>query len=434
MRRGIRPGIAAVALTAALALSVVVHALAGSAKTKLASATSAGEPADAESGSSSVSASGRFVVFESRAENLPGSGTNADVYVHDRKTGKTRVVSRTSAGQAVGTSYVSSLGGAISASGRYVVFGSNSQELPGDHTGGLINVYVHDRKTGKTRLISKTSTGNPALGGPSNFPTISASGRFVAFQSEATNLPGDHTYPNVYVHDRDSGQTTLVSKTSGSEPAAGGQSVGSLISPSGRFVGFESNATNLGGDDSYTDVFVHDRKTGRTRLISQNSSGDPATGNDSYGGWVSASGRFVGFESGATNLPGDHTGLQFNSYVRDLKTDKTKLISQTSGGEPATGGNSATATISASGRFVAFRSDATNLPGDDGWRDVYVRDRKTGKTTLVSRTSGGAPATGGDSETPVIAASGRFVAFASAATNLPGDDSFSDVYVRGPLR
>jgi Tol biopolymer transport system component len=257
----------------------------------------------------------------------------------------------------------------------------------------------------------------------------------VAFQSEATNLPGEFGYPNVYVRDRETGKTRLASKSSTGIPAAGGQSVGALISPSGRYVGFESNATNLGGDDSYTDVFVHDRETGRTRLISRNSAGDPATGNDSYGGWISASGRFVGFESGATNLPGDHTGLQFNAYVRDLKTGKTRLISKTSGGDPAIGGDSFNAFLSASGRFVAFVSSATNLPGSiSPNRQAYVRDHKTGKTKLVSRTSAGDPATGGDTDRPVISSFADFVAFPSEATNLPGDTTVQNIYVRGPLR
>ncbi|MGE5234722.1 MAG: TolB family protein [Acidobacteriota bacterium] len=421
-----------IAIAVAVTVSIALPALAGSAKTRLVSENSAGDAATGNSTNPSISASGRFVVFESRADNLGGSGANADVYVRNPKTGKTRVVSTTSAGDAVGNSGVSNLGGAISGDGRCVVFHSNSSSLPGDHTGGINNVYLHDRKTGKTRLVSKTSAGEPASGGSSQFATVSTSGRYVAFSSQATNLPGDHSYPNVYLRDRKTGKTRLASVTSGGDPATGGQSVGALVSPSGRYVGFESNATNLGGDNSYTDVFVHDRKTGKTRLISQNSAGDPATGNDSYGGWVSGSGRFVGFESGATNLPGDHTGLHFNVYVRDLKTRKTKLVSKNSAGEPATD-ESFRAFLSESGRYVAFVSESTNLPGDHTYRNVYLRDRKTGRTTLVSRTTDGDLVSGGNSDSPAISASGGFVAFASKGTNLPGDHLFTNLYVRGPL-
>ena len=427
-------GTLSLAVAVAVVLAGALPALAGPAKTRLVSQTSAGEPADGESGSPSVSASGRYVAFESRAANLQGGGPNPSAYVRDRKTGKTRLVSRTPAGEPAGAG-LSGLGGSISAAGRYVVFHSTDPGFPGDHTGFIFNVYRRDMKTGKIKLVSRSSAGDPA-DGDSQFPTISASGRFVAFHSRATNLAslGGIGIVHVYIHDVKTGRTRLASRTSAGEPADGTQSVGALISPSGRYVGFESNADNLGGDDSYTDVFVHDRKTRRTRLISQNSAGEPATGNDSYGGWISASGRYVGFESGAVNLPGDHTNVQFNSYVRDLKTGKTKLVSKTSGGAPTTGGQSATAVLSASGRYVAFRSEATNLPGDNTVWNSYVRDLKTGKTKLVSKTSGGAVATGGDSLSPVIAASGAFVAFHSEATNLPGDDAVQDVYVHGPLR
>jgi Tol biopolymer transport system component len=412
-------------IAAGAVLAAALPALAAPARTTLVSKTSTGEPADGDSTRPSISASGRFVAFESGAENLPGSNINDQVYVHDRRTGKTRFVGKTSAGEPA----VNCAHPAISASGRFVVFDSNDANLPG----GVPNdVYVHDRKTGKTRLISRTSAGIPA-DGDSRFASISASGRYVAFNSEATNLPGGTgVYPLIYVHDRKTGRTRLASKTSAGEPAAGGQSVGALLSPSGRWVGFESNATNLGGDDSITDVFVHDRKTGRTRLVNRNSAGDPATGGDSYGGWLSASGRFVGFESGAVNLAGDDS--VFDSYVRDLKTGKTKLISKTSAGAPATGDDSFHAFISASGRFVAFVSSADNLPGDDDWRNGYVHDLKTGKTRLVSRTSAGDPATGGHSDRGVLTPTGNYIAFPSEATNLPGDDAVNDIYVRGRLR
>jgi Tol biopolymer transport system component len=415
----------AISVAIAVGLAALPAALAAPARTTLVSKTSAGVPADADAGAPSISASGRYVAFESRAENLPGQVLNGQVYVHDRKTGKTRFVGKTSAGEpADGCSHP-----ALSASGRFVAFACNASNLPGT---APFDVYVHDRKTGRTRLVSRTTAGEP---GDDNslFPSISASGRYVAFHSYADNLPGGASaYPGIYVHDRKTGRTRLASKTSDGTPADGGQSVGALISPTGRYVGFESNATNLGGDDSYTDVFVHDLKTGKTRLVSRNSQGQATTGEHSYGGWVSASGRFVGFESGATNLPGDDS--VYDSFVRDLKTGKTKLVSKTSAGAPAAGGDSFNAFLSSSGRYVAFTSEATNLPGDDDWQDVYLHDRKTGKTKLMSKTTAGDPATGGASGRAVLARRARHIAFPSAATNLPGGGEFMGVFVRGPLR
>ena len=407
----------------AAAVAVALPALgAGPPRTKLASQTSAGEPANNGSVNPALSASGRFVAFYSFATNLPGNDLYAAVYVHDRRTGKLRLASRTSAGTPADGD---SANPAISGSGRYVSFESGAENLPaGDDAHP--HVYLFDRKRGKTRLVSKSSSGEPGDAN-SNASSVSASGRFVAFESSADNLPGDDAYSDVFVHDRKTGKTRLVSKTSSGTPADGA-SYYPKISASGRHVAFESNATNLPGDDLYDDVYVHDRKTGKTRLVSKSSSGAPGEGASDDPS-MSASGRYVGFESNATNLPGVEAVT--DAYLHDRKTGKTSVVSKNSAGELAeTGGY--TTSVSRSGRYVAFYSLATNLPGDDTYYDVYVRDRKRGKTRLASKTSAGAPADN-DSLSPSIAASGRFVAFYSHADNLPGNPGVSDIYIHGPL-
>ena len=148
-----------------------------------------------------------------------------------------------------------------------------------------------------------------------------------------------------------------------------------------------SEATNLPGDDGSTDIFIHDRKTGKTSLVSKTSGGDPATGYSSDP-TISASGRYVAFESFGTNLPAPSAFTRI--YVHDRKTGKTRLVSKTSSGEPVDGG-STEPDISGNGRFVAFESSGDNLPPGSTFGDVYVHDRKTGKTRLVSKTSAGAP-------------------------------------------
>ena len=110
------------------------------------------------------------------------------------------------------------------------------------------------------------------------------------------------------------------------------------------------------------------------------------------------------------------------------------MISRTSGGAPATGGDSFHAVLSVSGRYAAFASEATNLPGDDAWDDVYLHDRRTGRTRLMSKTSAGGPTTGGDSRSPALDSRGRHLAFTSEATNLAGGGAVQAVFVRGPLR
>jgi Tol biopolymer transport system component len=398
-------------------VGVAVPALGAGPRTALVSKNSAGAAADENSSSASTSGSGRFVAFQSFADNLPGDPVVSDIFVHDRETGKTRLVSRTSAGQASqGDSFFPS----ISRSGRYVAFFSNADNLPGDDAS--LDVYLHDRKTGKTRLVSRTSAGEPAVG-DSTEPAVSASGRFVAFSSDATNLPGNDLFGDVYVHDRKTGKTRLVSRSSAGEPADGTSFGRAAISASGRYVAFFSDADNLPGDDSVTGAYVHDRRTGRTRFIAKITIGQQPEGGASAS--MSGSGRYVAF--------GSEDNGSANVYVHDRRTGKTRLVSRTSAGAPADG-PSFGPSLSATGRYVAFSSEADNLPGDDSVGNVYLRDLEIGRTRLISRTSAGVPADTGSSRVPAIAGSGRYVAFTSDANNLPGPEGRPSVYIHGPLR
>jgi Tol biopolymer transport system component len=399
---------------ASLIAAAVASAGAGP-KTALVSKTSAGAPADQSSSAPSVSGSGRFVAFHSAADNLPGDDLYFDIYVRDRKAGTTRLVSRTSAGDpGDGDSFRPS----ISRTGRFVAFDSNADNLPGDDASG--NVCIHDGKTGKTRLVSKTSAGEPASG-QSDDASVSATGRFVAFASDAENLPGDDLFNDVYVHDRKTGKTGLVSRTSAGAPA-NDHSFAPVVSASGRYVAFFSDADNLPGGDSVSNVYRHDRKTGKTRLV-----GEIAIGQQPEGGSypsISGSGRLVAF---GTEDEGFH-----DVYVHDFETGKTRLVSKTSAGVPADG-SSYGPSLSGSGRYVAFASEAGNLPAEDtAYRSVYVHDRKTGKTRLASKTSSGETADEGN-QLPSLSASGRIVAFSSNAENLPGAAGVTSVYVHGPL-
>ena len=286
-------------------------------------------------------------------------------------------------------------------------------------------VYVRDLKKGTTELISKLGGGDPAAGGVSTDPSISGNGRWVAFESDATNLPGELSPDDqVYLRDRKTGTTKLISKTTGGTPA-NDDSEDPAISPNGRVLGFESEASNLpgglgtGDDQSY----VRDLRAGKTLLASKNSAGDPANG-DTEDVSLSGNGRFVGFESYATNLPGSLGPTYTQVYVRDRKKGKTTLISRTSGGDPATGYYSDNPSVSANGRFVLFESGATNLPGSISPEpQVYLRDRERGNTKLVSKSNSGDPAndfSGMRRNSNYLSRNPRFAAFFSNATNLPG--------------
>ncbi len=343
---------------------------------------------------------------------------------------KTKLVSKSNSGDPGSGGY--SFPGGITPNARWVAFESHADNLPGAGT-NFNQVYVRDRKTGKTKLVSMSNGGDPADGGDSFDTTISDDGRFVAFESNATNLPGSiNPAAQVYVRDLKKDKTELISRLGGGDPAEGGFSTDPSISGNGRLVAFESDATNLPSSLSPDDqVYLRDRKKGTTRLVSKTTGGSPAD-EDSEDAAISPNGRFVGFESESSNLPGGLGGADDQVYVRDLESGRTLLVSRTSAGSPANDDSEEVA-VSRKGRFVAFESQATNLPGSIGptYRQTYLRDRKQDKTTLISKNNAGDPAAGGYNEEPSVSANGRFVQFESEATNLPGGTgTYGMIYLR----
>ncbi len=380
----------------------------------------------------SISADGRFVAFAAWARNLAPGDTNGfgDVFVHDRGTGVTERLSVDGAGTEANDTIHQP---AISADGRFVAFVSAATNLvPGD-TNGQSDVFVHDRQTRTTERVSVASAGIEGHGW-SDRPAISANGRFVAFVSAAPDLvPGDtNGRSDVFVHDRQTGTTERVSVDSAGTQADG-DSDSPALSADGRFVAFVSVATNLvpGDTNGRSDVFVHDRQTRRTERVSVDSAGTQADG-DSASPALSADGRFVAFSSSATNLvPGDTNG-QADVFVHDRQVRTTERVSVDSAGHESDGWSDRPS-ISAGGRFVAFCTFATNLVAGDtnGQWDEFVHDRRTGATERVSVDNAGTEANA-SSHGPSISAGGRFVVFASDATNLvPGDtNGVRDVFVR----
>lgn len=283
-----------------------------------------------------------------------------------------------------------------------------------------------------TALLSVASDGTHANAG-SFLPNVSADGSTVAFASWATNLvaPGSTPTVNVFVHHHPTGQTVHVSQAPDGG-AGDDDSTDPALSADGSVVAFASFAGNLvdGDSNGASDVFVRDRVAGRTSRVSV--APDGAQGNaNSFTPSISANGRFVAFASEATGLvTGDHNRAG-DVFVHDRATGMISPVSVASDGKPGNG-NSFSPAISADGRFVAFASEATNLVRGDtnGAIDVFVRDREVSRTTRASIASDGTQA-GGDVFTPSISADGRFVAFASGAGNLvPGDaNRASDVFV-----
>lgn len=409
--------------------------------TTLADRNARGQQADRGAAGASLSADGRYVAFVSDATNLVRGFRESlvDVFVRDLRTGRVEIVSRAT-GKNGTTGDEGSDSPAISGDGRFVAF-EGGRDLHPDAPRDYGPILLRDRKRHTTVLVSRASGARGATADDAaENASISHDGRFVAFQSEASNLhPGDHDHrTDVFVRDVKRNRTLLVSR-------ANGVSENPSMSADGRYVAFESTANNLNPADTDTarDVYVKDLRTGRTLLVSRAPGLDGVKGDGrAMNPAISADGRFVAFEFWrGSNLHPDDTDRKRDVYVRDLRTGETTLVSRADGHQGVKQNGSAyDPSISADGRLVSFETTARNLdPADtDSAYDVYVRDIVAGTTRLVSRAAGaaGAKATGGErfsSEGGVLAANGRSIAFDSDATNLDPDDRDDDfdVFLRG---
>ncbi len=382
----------------------------------------------------SISADGRFVAFLSYATNLVAGDTNgvADIFVRDRATGTTERVSVDSAGAAGNGS---SFEGSISVDGRFVAFDSAATNLVAGDTNGVADIFVRDRATGTTERVSVDSAGAEG-NGASSVAAISADGRFVAFLSYATNLVAGDTngVADIFVRDRATGTTERVSVDSlGTQADGESNTFSTSISADGRFVAFSSDAANLvvGDTNGVGDIFVRDRSAGTTERISVDSAGAQGNGSSNRPS-ISADGRFVAFNSDADNLVvGDSNGLmgRLDIFVHDRATGTTQRVSIDSAGAEGNG-SSNRPSISADGRFVAYRSSSDNLVAGDtnGTFDIFVHDRAAGTTERISVDSLGTQGNGVSNAT-AISVDGRFVALYSEATNLvAGDATESEIF------
>jgi len=393
-----------------------------------------------------LSQTGQFVVFSSGASNLVGGDTNLvpDVFLFDNQTGTT---TRVSVGlgvpplQATGASSFPS----ISADGRYVAFESLAENLvgPGQDTNLKSDIFVRDRTLDVTERASVALAGFPTQpDGDSNKPSISANGRYVVFFSFATNLvPGDtNGVADVFLYDRQLVvPTQRVSVGTGGVQGNGasvvfGQAIG--FDGTNVKVAFESAATNLVAavdGNGAKDVFVW--TSGTTALVSVNSAGTGPGNGESRVSAISGNGRYVVFESDATNLVASDNNGVTDIFVRDLTAGTTTRVSVDNTGAQANRASFAlgSTTISDDGRIVVFESDATNLVAGDtnGVGDVFVRDTVSGTTDRLSITStSGQPTT--ISTEGAVSRDGTTAAFGSFGLEVVTDnpDGVYNVYIR----
>ncbi|MCA9137062.1 MAG: VCBS repeat-containing protein, partial [Planctomycetales bacterium] len=369
--------------------------------------------------SSSISGDGRFVAFGTAADNVVPGDTNGkdDIFVLDRSTGDIERVSVNNDGiEADSSSYYPS----ISTDGRFVAFESAADNLvPGDTT--FTDVFVFDRSTRSIERVSVSHTGLQ-VDGNSGGPSISGDGRFVAFASSATNLVAGDTNAesDIFVYDRLNATTKRISVGNGGEEA-NDYSLAPSINANGNFVTFESNASNLvsGDTNQRRDVFAYDLSAGFLERISVSSAG--VEGNDSsyIGGSntspraITADGQFVVFDSNASNLIDGDASNQGGVFVHNRWTNEIEFIAQ--------GGS---ASISDDGRYIVFLSYASTLvPGDSNGRtDIFVFDRLSKAIVRVNVNEFGEEAANAIfTWKPSISSDGLFITFISSAENLiPG--------------
>lgn len=327
----------------------------------------------------------------------------------------------------------------VSADGRFVAFGSLDPDLVPEDTNNFTDVFVRDILTGEVTRISSSYDGG-AANYFSEIATISGDGRFVAFQSYATNIvEGDSNHleefeygGDVFVHDRLTGLTTLASvATDGTQ----GNRASALpaISHDGRFVAFQSQSTTFVPGAARSQIYVRDRLKGETTCVSVSSAGVIGDA-DSGGVEMSADGRVVVFASNARNLVPDDTNNVADIFVHDRATGETTRVNLSSTGEQALGFSTLPA-ISPDGMFVVFQSEAANLVAGDtnGESDVFLHNRATGETTRVSVASDGTQGDKGVIGKPRVSDGGRVVVFIAESHNLiPADFAHDDVLAHVP--
>jgi Tol biopolymer transport system component len=429
--RGGLGGLAAAGLGACLLAAQPVSAV------DLASANNAGAPGNSSSNGVATNKDGSLVVFYSNASNLVAGDTNQvrDVFLRDLNAGTTERVSVNSSGeQANGPSHATGSSPALSADGELVAFYSDATNLVDDDTNHASDVFVRLRSSGMTERISVATDGTEG-NGPSVNPSISVNpddanldGRFVAFQSRASNLvPNDtNNTADIFVRDRQLNTTERV--CDGVQPDR--YSFSPSISADGRFVAFASAATNLVPDDTNgaIDIFVCDRDTGQIDRVSV---GDLAGGGtqqangDSILPAISGNGLVVGFKSLATNLVPNDTNGVVDVFVRDRAANLTERISVNIN-EGNANDFSFPPALNHDGRFVGFGSYATNLVVGDSnvSSDVFVRDRQIQVTKQADVNDQGEEANSGSPDVvPALSSDGKEIGFVSFATNLVSVDT-----------
>jgi Tol biopolymer transport system component len=391
-----------------------------------------------------VTPDGRYVVFVSNSNNLAGGDSNFknNVYVRDTAAGTTTRVSLSSSGQAPSFDCDNP---DISANGRYVVFASDAPLVTGD-TNQFTDIFFRDLEVGAT---TRVNVGPSGLQGelPTFNPAISQDGRWVVFSTRSSRMVAGDTNDqyDVFLRDLQSGTNTRVSVTSaGEQTTTPGNGEGvisrSAISADGRFVVFDFEASNVVPNDTNgdRDIFLHDRDTGQTTRVNVGPGGVEATGTGGFGNFfrgssnpdISADGRYIVYESYASNLVAGDTNGMSDIFLYDTQTATTTLVSRTSAGSQ-TNQDANNPSISGDGLTVAFDSkgEFAGKEVDLEETDIFVRNLTAGTTKRASVMTPGIDTQQAANDASV-SSDGRFVSFTAGSSLIPpANNTSTDIFL-----
>lgn len=425
----------AISVAVSLALAIPMSSLAQTDRTFLANVPIGTAPANGGSTATVTSANGRYVAFQSAATNLVSGDTNGviDVFLYDRESNSVSLISKSSTG-AIGNAM--SFEPSISADGRYVMFASDASNLVAGDTNNRTDSFVHDRNTGQTIRVSVGTDGSqhnfPSIEG-----AISSDGRYAAFRTFAAFDPADlNSTTDIYLRDIVLGTTTWITKTAAGNSSHSGISFPAM-SGDGTVIGFTSpSGTFVAGDtNNVTDVFTFDRKTNAMQRVSVSSSGLQANQGSATPA-LNQDGTRIAFATDASNLVSGDVNAQRDVVIYDRTNSTLSLVSISDTGARINGSsqNRRAFSVSADGRYVVFQTPAPNVVAGDTntLADLFIRDTIANRTERVSLTNF-ETAPNGQSVDGTISADGRWVGFRSFATNMvsaPVIGSFSNVYLR----
>jgi Tol biopolymer transport system component len=373
-----------------------------------------------------ISSDERFVVFSSDATNLVANDRNdaSDIFLRDRWFNQTTRISVDNAGiegNAASTQPV------LSANGRFIAFSSKATNFVAGEANGVADIFIYDTQTKQVRGINPLDSNGDSVN-----PSITADGRWVVFESLASNLIADDTNSasDIFAFDTQSNQLTRLS-INDAGVAGDGHSFNPIIAANGNFVVFASEASNLvAGDTNVTsDIFLHNLTTHTTQRISQTAM---QTDRGSYHPSIDAAGKVIVFESDATSLVENDSNAVSDIFIKDLTTGQLQRITSPTGEQA----NSAAyyPTISATGRYVAFTTAATNLVSGNANAlfDILKYDRQTQQLARVNVSVNGEQGNFQSLKLPMsLSWNGDYAVFTSNATNVVyGDNNLSfDVFV-----